>query len=466
VRKGLPGLLCLLFLAFFTTSCTSLVSYSRMTDLARLSLAEGRFPDALTLFPETAARGRNAVLVRLERGILLQAMGRYEESARELEDASVRIRQFEDRAVISASKTASQVGTLLINEGVRPYEGEDFEKILIHAFDALNYLMRGDLEGARVEIRNAYARQTELAEKYEKALARAREDNPEVSWEDSFQKADRARYEELRKKSGDVRNIYQNAFAYYLSSLVYELGSEEDEAYIDLKKGLEAAPWSREIVNDLIRLSRKLNRSEDTEKYEAAFGKIDQNYGKGIDVFVIFQQGVAPVKEELSFPIPLVRGGLAFASLPVYRFVPSADRAAEISCGGTTRVTTTLYDIDAVASRSLLDQFPILFAKQVARSYIKARLTSRASKEYGTAGVIGGTLVSLFTERADLRAWSMLPKEIQVARLFVPEGTPSLEIRSASTGRNGRIDVPEGARHLVVLCRATDAGLHLQTKAY
>ena len=60
----------------------------------------------------------------------------------------------------------------------------------------------------------------------------------------------------------------------------------------------------------------------------------------------------------------------------------------------------------------------------------------------------------------------MLPKEIQVARLFVPEGTPSLEIRSASTGRNGRIDVPEGARHLVVLCRATDAGLHLQTKAY
>jgi uncharacterized protein len=466
VRRGSPGLLFLLFVALFASSCASLTSYSRMTDQARLSLAQGSFPDALTLFPETSARGRNAVLIRLERGILLQGMGRYEDSARELEDAAARIRQFEDRAVISASKTADQVGSLLINEQIRPYEGEDFEKILIHAFDAVNYLMRGDLEGARVEIRNAYTRQTELYQKHEKALTKAREDNPGLSWEDSFQKADKARYEEFRKKSGDVRNIYQNAFAYYLSSLVYELGGEEDEAYIDLKKGLEAAPWSKDIQRDLIRLSKKLNLPEDIEKFEAAYGKGDTDYGKGIDVFLIFQQGVAPVKEELSFPIPLSQGGLVFASLPVYRFVPSPDRAGLISFGSVSRETSTLYDIDAVASKNLLDRFPILFAKQVARSYLKGRLTNSLSREYGTAGAIGGTLAALITERADLRTWSMLPKEIQVARVFVPEGTRTLGIRSVSTGRSAEVEIPEKARHVVVLCRATDAGLHLQTKAY
>jgi uncharacterized protein len=437
-----------------------------MTDKARAELAQGRFPDALTVFPEKSARGKNAMLIHLERGILLQQMGMFDESNREFEQAIAKIRQYEGRAVISASKSASQVGSLLLNDQVKPYEGEDFEKILVHAFASVNYLMKGDREGARVEILNAYQRQTELYDKHEKALDKARRDNPSVSWESSFQKADKARYDTVSKKAADVRNIYQNAFAYYLSSWVYELGGEEDDAYIDLKKGIEAAPWSRDIQRDLIRLSRKLNIPEDTEKLQTAYGKLDKDYGRGIDVFVIFQQGVAPVKEALSLPIPLSQGGLALASLPVYTFIPSPVRGGEISCGSASYETSSLCDIDAIASKNLLDQFPIIFAKEVVRTYLKATMTNKLSREYGAVGAVGGTLFSVFTERADLRAWSMLPKEIQVARIFVPEKTTQLGIRALSSGASTSIDIPEKTRHLIVLCRATDAGLSLQTKAF
>ena len=440
--------------------------YRRMTDQARADLLGGRFEDALAVFPEKRARGRSEVLVRLERGILFQQLGRYDDSSGEFHLAVSKMRQYEDRALISASKTAAQAGSLLLNEQVKPYEGEDFEKILVHAYNALNYLMKGDLDGARVEIRNAYTRQTELAEKHEKALGKAREENPPVSWEDAFQRADKARYEGLRDKAGDVRNIYRNAFASYLSSLVYELGGEDDEAYIDLKKGIEAAPWSREIQRDLIRMSRRLNIPADTGKLEAAYGKGDRDYGRGIDVFVIFQQGAAPEKEALNLPIPLSRGGLAFASLPVYAFSPASRIRGEVAWDTRSCETSTLCDIEAVASRCLLDQFPILFAKQVARSYLKGRMTGNLSREYGAAGALGGTLAALFTEGADLRSWAMLPGEIQVARVFVPERTGTLSIKALPSHGEEHVIIPEKTRHLIVLCRATDAGLSIRTKAY
>jgi hypothetical protein len=262
-----------------------------------------------------------------------------------------------------------------------------------------------------------------------------------------------------------VRSIYQNAFAYYLSSLVYELGGEEDEAYIDLKKGIEAAPWSKDMQRDLVRLSRKLNLPADTEKLTAAYGEPGKDYGKGVDVFVVFQQGTAPVKEALNLPIPINRG-IVFASLPVYVFSPAPSLSGEVSCGASSQRTSPLFDIDAVASKNLLDEFPILFVKQVARTYLKARMTSKLSKDFGTIGAIGGSLASAVSEQADLRAWSMLPRDIQVARVFVRENTRSLRLSAGTPGGSAEVAIPEKTRHLVVLCRATGAGITIHTKAF
>ncbi len=460
------ALLLLTLILSLATGCGSLMNYSKKTEQARLSISQGRFEDALTSFPDKSARGKDEVLIRLERATLFQLMGKYGESSREFELGTAKIREYEEKAFISASRATSQIGSLLLNEQVRPYEGEDFEKVLVHAFDAVNYLMTGDLEGARVEIRNAYQRQNDLKERHEKALEKAEKESRGASWQESFQKADNDRYQELKRRAGNIQSVYQNAFAYYISSLVYELGSEEDEAYIDLKKGIEAAPWSKSIQKDLIRLSTRLGRGEDTEKWQTAYGKPEKEYGKGVDVFVIFQHGVAPVKEDLSFPIPLWRGGIAFASLPVYRFVPSSAQGAALTYDGQFFETSLVSDTDAIASRNLLDKFPVLFAKQVVRSYFKARMTNKLSKDYGAIGAITGTIASAVTERADLRTWASLPKEIQIVRAYVPDRTKNITIKGIPSAHVKDINIPEGTRHLIVFCRDTDAGLSLQTKAY
>ncbi len=458
----ITGFLVLLLVA----GCSSLSSYTQTTQQARLSISQGRFADALTVFPEKAAHGKDEVLIRLERAVLLQAMGKYRESSREFQLAADKIGKYENRAVVSAGRTAFQAGSLILNEQVQPYEGEDFEKILIHAMNAVNYLMAGDTEGARVEIRIAYQRQNELREKHAKAIEKAEREGRTESWEQSFQKADSGRYRELSSRAGNVHSVYQNAYAYYISSLVYELGGERDEAYIDLKKGILAAPESESIRKDLIRLSRELGFYEDEQRWVARYGALEKEYGTGTDVFVIFQHGSAPVKEPLSFPIPLPEGGLAFASLPVYRFVPSGTQAGNVGVEGRNVRTSVVSDIDAVAARNLLDEFPVLFAKQVARSILKAQMTKKLSREYGALGAITGTLASAVTEQADLRTWASLPKEIQVARVFVPEHTGQIRVTSVPGGHAAVVEIPEGTRHLIVLCRDTDAGLALQTKAY
>ena len=463
VRSIAPLAWLILLLAI--SGCSSLQSYTHKVAPARASISAGNFQGALATFPEESAEGKDEILIRLERGMILQDLGEFEKSSAEYEKAAAKRKDIDDRAVISASKTASQAGTLLINEQIMPYEGQDFEIILLHALNAVNYLMKGDLEGARVEVRRSYERQTQLSEKHEKELQEARKDTHSADWENSFAQADRQGYEGLREKAGSVYGVYHNAFASYISALVYELDGENDDAYIDMKKAYEAYPSCPSIQRDLVRLSRKIGFRQDQELWEKKFGKAMKIEKDTVDVFVVFSYGLAPYKVPLNLPIPTAHG-FVFASLPIYQFSPSTIHGGRVTAGGMSEETSTVFDVDAVAARNLLDDFPIIFTKQIVRSYLKARMTSRLAKDHGMGGAIFGTLFSAVTEHADLRAWSMLPKQIQVARLFVPKSTKDISIEYVPGEASSAVQIPQGASHVIVYCRATENGLAIYTKSF
>jgi uncharacterized protein len=454
-----------LSLLIVLSGCSSLQNYTYKVAPAKASIMAGNFQGALETFPSESAEGKDEILIRLERGMILQNLGRFEQSSEEFEKAAGKIKEVDDRAVISAGKTATQAGTLLINEQIMPYEGHDFEIILLHALNAMNYLMKGDLEGARVEVRQSYERQTQLSEKHEKELQDAQKDTHSADWESSFVKADRQGYEDLKEKAGSVYGVYHNAFASYISALVYELNGESDDAYIDTKKAFDAYPSCPSLQRDLIRLSRKIGFRQDQDLWEKKFGnaiKIEKN---AIDVFVVFSYGMAPYKAPLTLPIPTAQG-FVFASLPVYQFSPSVIHGGRVIAGSMIEETSTVFDVDAVAARNLLDDFPIIFTKQIVRSYLKARMTSRLAKDHGVGGAIFGTLFSAITERADLRSWSMLPKQIQVARLFVPRSTKDISVECVPGQTPSSVQIPQGASHVIVYCRATENGLAIYTKSF
>lgn len=445
--------------------CASLENYTLRAAPARQYVAAGDFQRAAEVFPERSARGRNEVLIRLERGMLLHEQGRFKESFDELDLAWRRMKEYEERAVVSVSKTAAFAGTLAVNEQFSPYTGEDHEKVMLHAINAVNFLMLGDLEAARVEVLRAYAVQRELSERHPPQAPDAQGGEAGATWEDSLRRADAEGYRTVSAKAAQVMSPYHNAYASIVSALVYELTGEPGEAYIELKKAYEAFPASDYLANELLRLSAVLGYVEDRRAWELRFGRKAPPVETGVSVVVFFSHGLGPTKEPVTLPIPL-KNGVVFASLPVYRFTPSAVSHARVSVGGRSTVTSPILDIDAVAARTLMDTFPGLFAKQVARSFLKARAVSGMAHDRNGLGAFFGTLLAAATEQADLRTWSTLPKQIQASRIFVPAGERQVQVEAFPTGYRAAVEIPPGARCLVVVCRHTDAGLSVHSKSY
>ena len=461
----------ILYLIFFSilSGCGAFSNYTKNTEKARSSISQGNFQQALAEFPESSAKGGDEILIRMERGTLLLAIGDYQNSSKEFELASKLIDKQDSGAVISASKTASQGASLLVNEKVMAYEGQDFEKVMVHTLDALNYLMMGNTEDARVEIRNAYRTQQDLYDAHYKDIEKAKKDSQGMNYEDSFKGSSSDSYNRMKQTASSVVSVYQNAFAYYISSLVYELTGEEGEAYIDLKKALLSAPDCAAVQKDLIRMSRDLSYRDDLDRWQNQFGKNVPVPKDSIDIFVVFELGLAPYREEFKLVLPIPTVGLMSIAVPVYAYMPSLVTGGYVTANSRSDGTSIVSDTDAIASRNLLDDYPILLAKQAVRAAIKGTATRQAGQQFGSWAQLAAGVASAITEQADLRTWSTLPKQIHIARLFVPKGTSELTV-SALPGVSGRfsetVKIPANARHIVLLARASDNNITVSSKSF
>jgi hypothetical protein len=251
----------------------------------------------------------------------------------------------------------------------------------------------------------------------------------------------------------------------WVSALVYDLG-RAGEVHRPCK-AYDAYPGSDYIASELLRLSSALGYRQERLKWERLFARRGDG-GGGVDVVVFFSHGFAPVKEPVSLPIPL-HDGFVLVSIPVYRFDPSRVDCAVMSPTpdqGMGVKTSSVLDIDAMAARNLRDKLPVLLVKQAARAFMKAQAVRGMERSHRDWGGFMGTVLAVVTEQADLRTWSTLPKQIQAGRIFVPQGVHRVRIEAAPAGVGAYVDIPPGARHIVVLCRHTDAGFSVHTRSY
>ncbi|HIE10244.1 MAG TPA: hypothetical protein EYP62_01355 [Kiritimatiellae bacterium] len=127
-------------LALLCSCSTSRVAWARRDFFA------GRFERAYEhLSAPVPARDR--VLWLMERGTILQAAGRFEESARDYIGAAGIVGDLE---TYSISKGAA---SLVINDAVQDFRGTPFERTLLHSMTALDHLALGNWENAAVEAR-------------------------------------------------------------------------------------------------------------------------------------------------------------------------------------------------------------------------------------------------------------------------------------------------------------------------
>jgi len=415
LRQALVGVALL-----FLSSCANVSKVQpKIVNLA----ATQQFEYALkTLDRDSRHYGENnALLYLLDKGLLLHYARQYQESITVFEQAR---QKYEELYTQSVSRMA---GSLLWNDATLPYQAEDFERVLINIFQALNYLMLDNPDEALVEARDV----------------------------DSTLSAINAQYQ------SDQKNVYkEDAFARFLMGILYEQGksfSRINDAFISYQKAFEiyendyASLYnlsSPELLKENLLSTAAVIDPVAYKKYRRKFpatASLPFNKNKTTsEVYLLQYSGFSPIKVEDSIPLPLPDGHIVRLSFPRYQKKYFKDKHNYfIAKAKTGKVVTTELelgqDIEAIAIKNLGDRKARIIAKSVARSAGKyfftknqvEKVREKHGKKMERLVLIASNLYAYFSEQADLRSWQTLPAHINIARLILEPGEYDLFFNSA-----------------------------------
>ncbi len=376
-------------------------NYSSRVREPLLWIDSGQYDLAIDSLKKLAEKKDNDELLYLmDLGTSYHLAGRYQEAIEAFHAAE------KLAAVRDYTSLTEEAGSVLFSDEVVKYKGEDFEKLLINVYLAIDYTLLGKYEDAVVEARR-------VNHKLDIMISKGKEP-----------------YE-------------QNAFAKYLAAMLFEAQDEENDAFVDYRqllkwKGKEEVPY---LAVPLLRLADRLKASQEFEEYKKRFGGIkDFKVGKKEgEVVVILENGKAPLKHPSE----------QFRLVPVFlrRFYTS--QYGWLSSEGKRVKTYPLFDIERTAIKELDNRLGGIIAKKVAGVVVKQ--AAAVAVEKATKSEAAGLLTALLlhgTDSADTRSWTTLPAKLQVARLTLPAGRHEVRLDMVSTGGTAKVwnvDVKPGS---------------------
>lgn len=388
-------------------------------------VGSGRYADAIAEVRKNrdAYGDKSAVLYNLDMGLLYHYAGMSDSSSLYLLAAE---REIDDLYTKSVSLAAM---SFLLNDNVLPYDGEDFERVLLNVFLALNFAQQGLVDEALVEARKVDLKMREFVRQYE------------------------------------GKNRYQeDAFARYLAGALYESGGETNDAFISYTKAYEAygayerlygTPPPRFLLNDLVRTAGRLGFTDEMARYRELGGAVSEagNARRG-SLLVLTYAGRAPIKTEVrpSVSVADSAGIIHTFQIALPKFTPrmvlprsydvTVRRAAD-SLEISRVQTIVAEDIAAIADQSLDDRLALVYLKSGGRALLKflaaekAKSKLKEKNESSILNILGSIAIDLAlgaTEQADVRSWRTLPAQIQMARLELAPGNYEVAVAASDGG--------------------------------
>ncbi len=339
-----------------------------------------------------AVSRRDRLLYYMEKGVVLHHLGRYEESSRVLLAAS---RLMEEQEVISASR---QTASMVTNDWVTEYKGEYSERLWVHTYLMMNFLLSYRFDAALVEAKQAL----KVMEAHPEALA------------------------------GDY---YTRA----LIGLCFEVLRDRDDAYIAYRKLAEDLPDPSGIAPVLYRLARGLGYGQEADRYRRMIpaGASVETAGPTAELVLFVSAGQGPVKVPGNIVLP---PSIRF-SFPQYRLRngPAVQVLAYAEGRPLPGVAVTT-DVGSVARTALDARAAAMMAKETARAAVKEAVARAV--EHNNDDIFGILVRAAFflMEEPDTRGWETLPGTFQLARFTVPAGADRLTVRI--TGGGTRTEIP------------------------
>lgn len=418
-------LCCLLASAMLAACATGPSSKYRRALNAQISTSDFNAAyESIKAAKEEEYGAKNAVLYYLDSGVILQDASRYKESDDSFDKAETRMDELYTKSV---SKTA---GMLLLNDATVDYAGEPYERALLNVFRALGYAYVHDLDNALVECRKV----TEFLTRYR---------------------------DYMQDKSG----YKDDAFAQYVSALLFEEAGKSSDARISYSDAARAYGWYSSSFDtsqpsfNLPGLGSAGNGELVVLHYN---GPAPRKYSNTIQVawdkamgFASAEVGDKQDEESKKFRNGLragITGNAITVAFPAYAQDPYSVAGSEVRVSSQSASTQLAENISAIAKNALDARMAAISARAIARAAIKYVLVQsaadQAEKSGGSlAGLLTkavGSAISAGTEAADTRSWLTLPAQIRIARLALPPGQHDVQLalKSSSGADLGVLSLP------------------------
>lgn len=464
-----------------TTGCSTFRSYSNETQNLVSSVAQSQVEQALIQHESNTGSDKD-ILYFLEKGELQRLRKLYPETISIWTQADQMVVQRENEAKITGSKIGEAVGSAVINDKLRRYDGEDYEKVMLSTRLALAYLAIGKNEDALVEIKKTWERENLIKTLHEKDIEEAENEAKAKGYKTHVE--DLSGYPIATLNNPDITNLkngYQNAFSHYLSGFLYEAAGEIALASASYRNAIELQPNLNVLKAGLAELEKRLSTpsasapisiaQEITQTPQTATKKSSKKTKKvksktkatkqvitvskpavqtspfvpvstDSDVLFVVETGVAPFKKSVLIPLPVPYAGIVPISFPVLETNPiSANKATAITL--PTNATTQLASIASIENlsrRSLKDNLPWIMVRAAIRAAVKGSAQAAVYNQNLIAGLAVNAL-NVVTEQADERTWGLLPSEIMIARVKLPQGQSTVKIQTSQGIKDVNVNV-------------------------
>ncbi len=404
-----------------------------LMEQVRTELRSTSTEQALAAYEKGVKKNTQRVDELLNLGLLALEAKKYDQALVSFKEAD---RLAEERLTKSLSREAASLTT---SDRVRAYQGTVYDKAMLHYYQALAYLMKGEPEAATVEGRRV------------------------------------ASYLEVNAR--ESKHTYKDdPFLQWFSGVMYEAYGQHNDAWISYKNATKLYPfYGMEEPGYLARATYAALKEVGSNEEETAMlatnpdldKEFDPNWGR---VIVLCEAGIAPQIKENNIMFPIMkydkhdfsndderyyyseevyhRGHdyqydnaeldyLVRVALPYYPEEYYGTDVARVSVRGEgiDKLAELAAPVGSILRQDLSDRQPAITVRAITRGIVKYAASKAAeqagkedSKALGTILGMGVNLLGAATEAADTRSWETLPDKIFVADFQLPPGEHDLQV--------------------------------------
>jgi hypothetical protein len=431
----------------FALTLLGCASHSDRTREIRSALDAGNPREALKLLnaqleidsaeqlPQST-EGDNAIWL-LDRAMVLQQLRSYKLSSRDLEvcDKQIEMLDFTRNA-------AHEISRYLFSDDAGPYRAPPYEKLMINTMNMVNYLVRGDLQGARVEARRLAVMQRYLKEHDpDNALTAPGSYLAGFTFEKSGNYDEALRYYDEALAYGTYRTLGEPVRRLLGRSGV---SSPRLRAIAGVSDGQAPPPAAAEEPAELLVI--------------VSFGRVPAKIAQRVPIGLALtyaSDAISPTDRQRANYLA-AQGLVTWVNYPELGRPRGQYDAPWLRLDGRTLALEGIVAVDREAKKAWDEAKGAVLASAITRMIARAAAGEGVRQASGKG--VEGALLGLLTQATltaadtpDTRSWATLPARMAFGRVILPPGTHTVQLGARGATAQQRVTLRAGGFAVVNL---------------